>query len=92
MNNNNHASKVFLAIVACLWFLSTHAFGAISYIKSPELTEYPDGRVPLAAVVDFSTKEVLDTHIKITDGTHQWEEHTSQLVQLHFGCFKDHAR
>lgn len=64
-----------LAIHALFLFFASSLYSAVSYIKAPELIPNPSGRVPLAAVVEFTVKEELDAHVKMTDGTNRWDAH-----------------
>ena len=49
-------------------FTSQVAFADVEFKSEPALIENPSGRVPLAAVVRFSTNDVVDVVIEVSDG------------------------
>ena len=77
MNQITNASQYVSVIITGFFLFTSSIQATVSYIREPELIPNPSGRVPLAAVVDFETRETLDTHVKITDGTNSWDEHIS---------------
>ncbi len=46
---------------------------AVEFTDPPKLIANPSGRVPLAAVIEFTSIEQLDAHIEITDGENTWD-------------------
>ena len=47
---------------------STSASATVSFVDQPKLVENPSGRVPLAAVITFSTTTPVTSELRITDG------------------------
>ena len=59
-----------LAILAAATGLAPAANGT-EFTAEPELTKNPNDRVPLAAVLRFSTDEPVTTTIRVSDGNHR---------------------
>ena len=46
---------------------------SVDFTNPPEFIVNPSGRVPLAAVIEFTSTGQVDTHIEITDGQNTWD-------------------
>ena len=56
-----------LSLLLMLVF-TTSASATVSFVDQPKLVENPSGRVPLAAVITFSTKNPVTSKLRISDG------------------------
>ena len=45
----------------------------LSFVEAPTLTANPTGRVPLAAVIEFSLDQAAEARLSISDGANSWE-------------------
>ena len=62
-------------IVAGLIFLLSAQLGAksLEFDSTPEFVENPNGNVPLAGAIRFTSEIALASQINISDGTNQWK-------------------
>ena len=63
-----------LPVCFCLLLSPFPALSAtIDFTEPPEFIVNPSGRVPLAAVIEFTPAEQVAAHIEITDGEKTWD-------------------
>jgi arylsulfate sulfotransferase len=75
-------SRIALLLV-CLG-LSTVTAHAAEVLSGPILTMDPNGRTPLAGVVELETDEAVQTQLTITDGTDLWTVQFPEAALLHY--------